>query len=64
MSPAQHAKAFFGLLADLETLFGRHVDLLEAKAIENPYIWGSIQQSRPLLAFCRERASVGLAEVP
>lgn len=51
MSPAQHAKTFFGLLADLEGLFGRHVDLLEAKAIENPYVWSSIQQSRhPLYA--------------
>jgi uncharacterized protein len=26
-SPEQHADAYFGLLAELEALFGRHVDL-------------------------------------
>ncbi|HZF08672.1 MAG TPA: nucleotidyltransferase domain-containing protein [Thermoanaerobaculia bacterium] len=46
MPPARHAKAFFGLLADLESLFGRRVDLLEREAIENPYLWTSIEKSR------------------
>jgi len=51
MPPSRHAKAFFGLLADLESLFGRRVDLLEREAIENPYLWTSIEKSRhPLYA--------------
>jgi predicted nucleotidyltransferase len=49
MSPAEHADSFFGLLADLERLFGRRIDLLERKPIENPYLWESIERSRQIL---------------
>ena len=49
MPPKEHADSFFGLLADLENLFGRHVDLLEREPIENPYLWQSIAQSRTAL---------------
>jgi predicted nucleotidyltransferase len=49
MTPRQHADAFFGLLEDLERLFGRHVDLLEREPIENPYLWSSITESRQLV---------------
>lgn len=49
MSPREHADAFFGLLEDLERLFGRHVDLLEPEPIKNPYLWESIVQSRQIL---------------
>ena len=49
MSPAEHADSFFGLLADLERLFGRRIDLLEPEPIENPYVWQSIVQSRKIL---------------
>jgi predicted nucleotidyltransferase len=49
MAPRQHADAFFGLLEDLENLFGRHVDLLEPEPIENPYLWSSITESRQLV---------------
>ena len=49
MSPVEHADSFFGLLEDLRSLFGRHVDLLEAEPIENPYLWSSIARSRKAL---------------
>jgi predicted nucleotidyltransferase len=38
MSPREYADSFFGLLEDLERLFGQRIDLLEPEPIENPYI--------------------------
>jgi uncharacterized protein len=49
MPPAEHADRFFGLLEDLEQLFGRRIDLLEPEPIENPYLWQSIERSRKVL---------------
>jgi uncharacterized protein len=49
MMPQEHADSFFGLLKDLETLFSRHIDLLEREPIQNPYLWQSIAQSRTSL---------------
>lgn len=49
MSPTEHAGNFFGLLADLERLFGKRIDLLEREPIENPYLWKSIERSRKVL---------------
>jgi uncharacterized protein len=49
MPPAEHADSFFGLLEDLERLFGRRIDLLEPEPIENPYLRKSIEQSREAL---------------
>jgi predicted nucleotidyltransferase len=49
MSPAEHADSFFGLLADLEKLFGKRIDLLERQPIENPYLWQSIERWREIL---------------
>ncbi len=37
LSPAAHADSYFGLLAALQDLFQREVDLVEAEAITNPY---------------------------
>ena len=48
-TPGELAKRFFGLLARLESLFGRHVDLVEPEAIRNPYFLQHIQASRTLL---------------
>lgn len=45
-TPASHADAYFGLLNALRELFGRPVDLLETKAITNPYLLESINQQR------------------
>lgn len=46
MTPAEHSDAYFGLLNALKELFGRAVDLLEAKAINNPYLLESINHHR------------------
>lgn len=37
MTPSEHAAAYFGLAEDLERLFGRPVDLIETRAVRNPY---------------------------
>lgn len=49
MPPIEHAGSFFGLLADLESLFERRIDLLEREPIKNPYLWKSIERSRQIL---------------
>ncbi len=46
MSPTEHTDAYFGLLNALKELFARSVDLLEVKAIDNPYLLESINQHR------------------
>lgn len=38
--------AFFGVKAELETLLGRSVDLVEPGAIRNPFVLASINRSR------------------
>jgi len=38
LSPAEHAGAYFGLLAELERILRLPVDLVEASALKNPYI--------------------------
>ncbi len=42
LSPSAHADAYFGLLADLEDLFGKPVDLVEYEPIRNPYFLRSV----------------------
>lgn len=37
MAPQEHTDAYFGLLADLESLLGRGIDLVESAALRNPY---------------------------
>lgn len=49
LTPAGHADAYFGLLEALQDLFGREVDLVEARAVHNPYIVASINRSRTVL---------------
>lgn len=49
MPPSGHADAYFGLLADLETLFGRRVDLVESAALRNPYRRREIEATQILL---------------
>ena len=46
LEPGQHAKAYFGLLEELQDMFGRNIDLVEVKAIMNPYLLESINQNR------------------
>jgi len=46
MSPADHAEQFFGLAGELETLFSRHVDLVEPGPIRNPYFRKSVEETQ------------------
>ncbi|MCX5768793.1 MAG: nucleotidyltransferase domain-containing protein [Candidatus Hydrogenedentes bacterium] len=48
-TPEEHADSYFGLLADLEDLFERRIDLVETKAIDNPYFLKAINSSRTLI---------------
>ncbi len=49
LSPHRHADAYFGLLADLEALFGRPIDLVESAALRNPYRRREIEATQILL---------------
>lgn len=51
LPPAAHAASYFGLLAGLEDLFGLPVDLIEMRAVRNPYVRDEIERTRePLYA--------------
>ncbi len=43
------ADQYFGLLEDFENLFGRHIDLVEAGAMHNPYFVRRANESRALV---------------
>ncbi len=45
MPPAEYSEAFFGLKEELESLFGRRVDLVTASSLVNPYLRASIHES-------------------
>ena len=44
-----YANSYFGLLEDLEKLFGKPVDLVVGSAIENPYFLQSVEETRTLI---------------
>ena len=44
-----YADAYFGLLEELEQLFGRPVDLVVRSAIRNPYFLQSVEETRTTL---------------
>ncbi len=44
--PFSPLDAYFGLKDELELLFGRPVDLVEAGAVRNPYVLASIERDR------------------
>jgi len=44
-----YSDAYFGFLRELELLFGRSVDLVEAGAIRNPYILSSMEEEQKTL---------------
>jgi len=46
LQPGEHADAYFGLLEDLEKLFGRSIDLVMVSAIRNRYFKESIDKTR------------------
>ncbi len=45
----EYADAYFGLLEDLQALFGRHIDLVVEPAIQNPYFRQAVENTRVLL---------------
>lgn len=50
MPPKEHADAYFGLLQDLEQLFGgRRIDLIEYGPIRNPYFRRELDQTQVIL---------------
>jgi predicted nucleotidyltransferase len=49
LAPEEYAEAYFGLLAGLEALFGRPVDLISPSGIQNKYFLLSINRSRTLI---------------
>lgn len=44
--PVAHARAYFALLSGLRDLFARDVDLIEIRAVSNPYFLESINRDR------------------
>jgi predicted nucleotidyltransferase len=51
MPPGDHARSYFGLLFALEDMFGRKIDLVESRAVTNPYFLRSLECTRiPLYA--------------
>lgn len=49
MPSNRRAAAYFGLLEDLEGLFGRSVDLVEPRSVRNPYIKREIEDNQEAL---------------
>jgi predicted nucleotidyltransferase len=46
VSPKEHANAFFGLLEELESLLRKPVDLVELRAVRNPYFLKELEQTK------------------
>ena len=49
MPTANFADNYFGLLENLEELFGRPVDLVFGRAIRNPYFLQSVEETKTLV---------------
>jgi predicted nucleotidyltransferase len=49
MSPAQHADSYFGLMEDLEKLFGMPIDLVEPGPIRNPFFRQVVEETQVVL---------------
>lgn len=49
LQPGERADAYFGLLEDLQSLLGRHVDLVVSHAVRNPFLREAIEQTRETL---------------
>lgn len=47
--PLSYADTYFALKFAFEQLFGRRIDLLEAKALHNPVLRRRIEQSKVLI---------------
>jgi predicted nucleotidyltransferase len=49
LEAGHHADAYFGLLAALEDLFHRRIDLVMTETITNPYFLQAVDRTRRLL---------------
>jgi predicted nucleotidyltransferase len=49
MSPAEHAENYFGLMEEMEQLFGLPVDLVEYTAIRNPYFRRAVERTQVVI---------------
>lgn len=49
LSPAARADAYFGMLAGLQDLFTRDVDLVEVEAVTNPYFKRTVDAQRTVI---------------
>lgn len=49
LSPSERADAYFGLLAALQDLFQRDIDLVEAAAVTNPYFKQAVDANRTVV---------------
>ena len=49
LAPGTYADTYFGLIEALEGLFQRHVDLVEAGSVRNPYFQQEIESRQELL---------------
>jgi predicted nucleotidyltransferase len=45
----EHSRAYFGMLLGLEDLFQRKIDLVETRAVTNPYFVASVDRNRTVL---------------
>jgi predicted nucleotidyltransferase len=44
-TPREHKNRYFGLLAALQELFGREIDLVEVGTVTNPYVMEGVSAS-------------------
>lgn len=44
--PNEHYERYFGLLESLQEMFPRRIDLVEARAIQNPYFLRSVNKAK------------------
>ncbi len=49
LQPGEHYETYFGLIEDLERLLGRHVDLVDATCLRNPFFIQGVNESRTLV---------------
>jgi hypothetical protein len=58
LKSGEHADAYFALLGSLQALFDRPVDLLMPRAIKNPYLLQSVNQTRRVVYAASEEIAI------
>jgi predicted nucleotidyltransferase len=49
LAAGQYVKTYFGFLQELESLFGRSIDLVEEGTIRNPYLLRALEAEQEIL---------------